>query len=73
MHAAFAEHLVPFAERQTVDAYNRGDGLVLLSPGLKRYWRERRVLAPARVMGRAVGPHTFLSGTTLRPSRGPSS
>ncbi len=59
VHAAFAEHLVPFAERQTVDAYNRGDGLVVLSPGLKRYWRERGVRVPVHVIGRAVEPKIF--------------
>lgn len=59
VHWAFREVLVPFAEGQTVDAYNRGDGLVVLSKGLESYWRQRGVEVPIHVIGRAVDPHVF--------------
>src|SRR5262249_55418270 len=36
------------------DIYNQSDGLVVLSDGLKAYWRERGVKAPIFVIPRAV-------------------
>ncbi|WP_394850238.1 glycosyltransferase [Pendulispora brunnea] len=39
--------------------YNESDGLVVLSEGLRRYWRERGVTAPIHVIPRAVQPEMF--------------
>ncbi len=39
--------------------YNESDGLVVLSEGLRRYWRERGVTAPIHVIPRAVQPELF--------------
>lgn len=59
VHALFQSSLVPFAEQQTVDAYNQGDGLVVLSHGLARYWRDRGVEVPIHVIPRAIDPRVF--------------
>jgi len=48
----------PF-ERQFASIYNDSDGLVVLSEGLRRYWRERGVTAPIHVIPRAVQPEVF--------------
>jgi 1,2-diacylglycerol 3-alpha-glucosyltransferase len=39
--------------------YNRSDGLVVLSEGLRAYWRERGVTAPIHVVPRVVQPEVF--------------
>jgi len=39
--------------------YNNSDGLVVLSEGLRAYWRERGVTAPIHVIPRAVQPDIF--------------
>lgn len=39
--------------------YNESDGLVVLSEGLRNYWRERGVTAPIHVVPRAVQPEIF--------------
>jgi 1,2-diacylglycerol 3-alpha-glucosyltransferase len=39
--------------------YNQSDGLVVLSDGLRTYWRERGVQAPIHVVPRAVQPDLF--------------
>lgn len=39
--------------------YNQADGLVVLSEGLRSYWRERGVTSPIHVIGRAVQPEIF--------------
>ena len=59
VQTVFQEHLVPFAEAHTVRAYNRGDGLVVLSPGLREYWESRGVTVPIHVIPRAVEPKIF--------------
>lgn len=59
VHEVFRETVVPFAEAQTVDAYNRGDGLVVLSSGLESYWRRRGVRTPIHVIPRAIEPKIF--------------
>ena len=46
-------------EKTFVDIYNQGDGLVVLSEGLRTYWRERGVTAPIHVIPRAVQPDVF--------------
>ena len=55
----FRERVVPWVEQQTVSAYNQGDGLVVLSQGLKRYWLERGVQVPIHVIPRAIEPAVF--------------
>jgi 1,2-diacylglycerol 3-alpha-glucosyltransferase len=39
--------------------YNQSDGLVVLSEGLRRYWRERGVTTPIHVIPRSVQPEIF--------------
>jgi glycosyltransferase involved in cell wall biosynthesis len=39
--------------------YNQSDGLVVLSEGLRTYWRERGVTAPIHVIPRTVMPEVF--------------
>lgn len=56
---AFREHVIPWVEQQTVSAYNQGDGLVVLSAGLKQYWENRGVRVPIHVIPRAVDPSVF--------------
>ncbi|HEX7665614.1 MAG TPA: glycosyltransferase, partial [Polyangiaceae bacterium] len=48
----------PF-EKTMSNIYNETDGLVVLSEGLRRYWRERGVTVPIHVIGRAVQPEMF--------------
>jgi glycosyltransferase involved in cell wall biosynthesis len=48
----------PF-ERLFAGIYNNCDGLVVLSEGLRTYWRERGVTAPIHVIPRAVQPEIF--------------
>ena len=46
-------------ERTFADIYNQGDGLVVLSEGLRTYWRERGVTTPIHVIPRAIQPDIF--------------
>jgi glycosyltransferase involved in cell wall biosynthesis len=48
----------PF-ERLFSGMYNQSDGLVVLSEGLRTYWRERGVTAPIHVIPRTVQPEVF--------------
>ncbi len=48
----------PF-ERLFAGIYNNSDGLVVLSEGLRTYWRERGVTTPIHVIPRAVEPAVF--------------
>ena len=41
------------------DLYNGGDGLIVLSEGLRTYWRERGVTVPIHVVPRAVSADVF--------------
>jgi 1,2-diacylglycerol 3-alpha-glucosyltransferase len=56
---AFREHVIPWVEQQTVNAYNQSDGLVVLSAGLQRYWENRGVRVPIHVIPRAIEPNVF--------------
>lgn len=55
----FQERVVPWVESTTASVYNSGDGLVVLSEGLKDYWRERGVRVPITVIPRSVDPSVF--------------
>jgi glycosyltransferase involved in cell wall biosynthesis len=57
--ALFQRNLVPWVERATAESYNGGDGLIVLSRGLERYWRERGVTVPIFVIPRSVEPKVF--------------
>jgi len=48
----------PF-EKLFSNIYNQSDGLVVLSEGLRSYWRERGVTAPIHVIPRTVQPDVF--------------
>jgi len=56
------EKLVTRVERHQASVYNKGDGLIVLSEGLKRYWEERGVQVPIHVIPRAVDPSIFDRG-----------
>jgi 1,2-diacylglycerol 3-alpha-glucosyltransferase len=43
--ALFLDHVIPFIERHSAQVYNNTDGLIVLSRGLKQYWRNRGVNA----------------------------
>jgi glycosyltransferase involved in cell wall biosynthesis len=55
----FLERVVPWLEKHSADVYNKTDGLIVLSKGLERYWRERGVTAPIHVIPRSVDPTIF--------------
>lgn len=59
MHYLFSDQVIPWLERQIASAYNRSDGLVVLSGGLKQYWRDRGVNCPIHVIPRSVDPNIF--------------
>jgi 1,2-diacylglycerol 3-alpha-glucosyltransferase len=52
-------HLLPAVERHSANVYNEGDGLIVLSSGLARFWRERGVTTPIHVVQRSVDPKIF--------------
>jgi 1,2-diacylglycerol 3-alpha-glucosyltransferase len=55
----FEQGVVPWLESHSAQVYNQGDGLIVLSHGLERYWRERGVTVPIHVIPRAVDPKLF--------------
>jgi len=55
----FDSTLIPKVERMTARAYNETDGLIVLSEGLRDYWRERGVTVPIHVIPRPVDPGVF--------------
>lgn len=55
----FGERVMPWVESNTIEAYNAGDALVCLSPGLRRYWQERGVRVPIHVIPRAIEKRIF--------------
>jgi 1,2-diacylglycerol 3-alpha-glucosyltransferase len=55
----FETELIPRVERLTANVYNASDGLIVLSEGLERYWRERGVRVPIHVIPRSVDPSVF--------------
>lgn len=59
VHDFFRERVIPWVERATAQTYNRGDGLVVLSHGLKRYWEQRGVEVPIHVIPRAIEKRIF--------------
>lgn len=58
-HWAFQKTFLSLAENASVRAYNDVDGLVVLSSGLERYWRDRGVTSPIHVIPRNVEPKIF--------------
>lgn len=63
----FEQRIMPRVEAQTVANYNAGDGLVVLSEGMKRYWLERGVTVPISVIPRSVDPTIFGRTPTSDP------
>lgn len=59
LNYVFGERVIPWLERQIASAYNRSDGVVVLSGGLKQYWRDRGVTCPIHVIPRSVDPSIF--------------
>lgn len=55
----FQKRVIPWVEQQTAAAYNQGDGLIVLSQGLKDYWLKRGVTVPISVIPRSVEPKIF--------------
>jgi glycosyltransferase involved in cell wall biosynthesis len=67
VNRVFQDRVVPFIEQQSVRVYNQSDGLVVLSKGLERYWRERGVKVPIFVIPRAVDPAVFDRSDAVDP------
>jgi 1,2-diacylglycerol 3-alpha-glucosyltransferase len=63
----FEERLIPYVERQTVDAYNQSDGLIVLSEGMGEYWLRRGLRVPVFVIPRSVEPKVFDRGPGSDP------
>ncbi len=59
IHAGLEVTLKRPYERLFAKVYNDSDGLIVLSEGLRSYWRERGVTAPIHVVPRAVQPEIF--------------
>jgi 1,2-diacylglycerol 3-alpha-glucosyltransferase len=59
LQSLLSERVLPWAERKSAESYNRTDGLIVLSRGLERYWRERGVTCPISVIPRSVDPNVF--------------
>jgi 1,2-diacylglycerol 3-alpha-glucosyltransferase len=55
----FDNQIIPSLERHAARVYNQGDGLIVLSRGLERYWREHGVTVPIHVISRAVDHSIF--------------
>ncbi len=55
----FSKRVIPWVEDNTTDAYNAGDALVCLSPGMKKYWEDRGVEVPIYVIPRAIEKRIF--------------
>lgn len=54
--------VVSQVERYQAGVYNKGDGLIVLSDGLKHYWQDRGVTVPIHVIPRSVDPSIFDRG-----------
>ncbi len=59
VHAGILFALQRPYERLFARIYNESDGLIVLSEGLRSYWRERGVTAPIHVIPRTVQPEMF--------------
>lgn len=59
VHTVLHKTLRAPMERLFVDLYNQGDGLIVLSEGLREYWRERGVTVPIHVIPRMVPEDVF--------------
>jgi 1,2-diacylglycerol 3-alpha-glucosyltransferase len=55
----FETQIIPSLERHAARVYNQGDGLIVLSRGLEKYWREQGVSVPIHVIPRAVDDSIF--------------
>lgn len=63
----FESHVIPSLERHAAQVYNRSDGLIVLSHGLARFWRERGVHTPIHVVPRSVDPKIFADADGADP------
>lgn len=59
VHAGLRFFLTRPHERVFANVYNEADGLIVLSDGLRNYWRERGVTVPIHVVPRTVQPEIF--------------
>lgn len=59
VRALFERGVVPAIEAHSARVYNETDGLIVLSHGLSRFWRERGVTVPIHVIPRSVDPTIF--------------
>ena len=55
----FDTQIIPRLEQHAARVYNQGDGLIVLSRGLERYWRDHGVRVPIHVIPRAVDQSIF--------------
>ncbi len=69
VHAGVDALLTRPCENLFKRVYNESDGLIVLSEGLRRYWRERGVTVPIHVIPRTVQPEYFDKGIGDDPYR----
>lgn len=55
----FESWVIPRLEKHAARLYNRSDGLIVLSQGLKNYWEARGVTAPIFVIPRSIDVEMF--------------
>ena len=63
----FETQIIPHLEQHAARVYNQGDGLIVLSRGLERYWHDRGVRVPIHVIPRAVDHSIFGVAQTEDP------
>lgn len=57
VQAVCKKTIVPFVEQASAKVYNQSDSLVVLSEGLRDYWRDLGVTVPIHVIPRTIDPH----------------
>jgi 1,2-diacylglycerol 3-alpha-glucosyltransferase len=59
IHDLFQERIMPWLAQHSAHVYNLSDGMVVLSHGLERYWRQHGVEVPIHVIPRSVDSVIF--------------
>lgn len=54
-----SEHVLPKVEEHAAAVYNRADGLIVLAPSFRSYWRQRGVRVPIHVIQRNIDASVF--------------
>src|SRR5690606_10570529 len=67
INRVFQDGLLPWVESHTVNVYNESDCLIVLSPGLERYWRKLGAERPTHATRRGIEPSIFENGDGADP------